>query len=759
MNRKQRRLDAKSRPSGTVGAEPARDQRLVDELSALFDLFGRGYLAEAEAGALDLKARLPREPLAWRLLGTIYTVQGRNTDAILALKRSVRLAPDDFDALNSLGVNYQATGNQTDALASFSAAVSINPLCAEAHSNLGMTLQSLGRSQEAVASCQEAITIKPDYAEGYNNLAIAQLSLGRFSEALEYASRAVELRPNYVDALTNLALLLHQTHKHLEAIEKLIEISALRPLDGKLLTQYGDALHGAGQYEEAIVKYYESIDQNHLPHLNYYNISICLQALKRFREAKETALKSIEIDPTFADGFNKLGNIYRLTGRSTDAVEAYRRAVELNPKFTVAHSSMMFAMQYCDHFSKEERYAAAIKFGESLPPIAYSHDRGRGSEPKTRLRIGCVSPDLRVHPVAYFIENILSVLSARHPSRLETVLYSTSPGEDHVSERLRAVSDRWNAVAGLSDAALARKIYDDEVDILIDLSGHTAQHRLAMFALKPAPIQASWFAYFATTGVPAMDYFLCDPCVAPPSEDAFFTEKLWRMPVNVTFTVPEFDIPVENLPVRSNGYITFGCFNHRSKLTPGVVALWAQILQMIPTSRLFLKSGVYEDLAERTEIIEAFGEQGVGVDRLIFEGLSSREEYLACYNRVDLCLDPFPYTGGTTTLEAMWMGKPVLTMKGDSFLSRIGETIAQHVGAFDWIAEDQEDYLAKAVAYTSNIEQLTAVSSTLRDRVLASRLFDAVAMAGYFEDAMWGMWAARPQGAIELAADPLSSTR
>ena len=403
----------------------------------------------------------------------------------------------------------------------------------------------------------------------------------------------------------------------------------------------------------------------------------------------------------------------------------------------------MFAMQNCDTISKEERFAAAVKFGESLPPIAFSHNRGHASEPKTRLRIGFVSPDLRVHPIAYFLENILSALSVRRPATLETVLYSTSPAEDHVSGRLRALSNSWQAVAGMSDAVLARKIHDDEIDILIDMSGHTAQNRLSMFALKPAPVQVSWAGYFATTGVPSMDYFLSDMWLAPPSEDAYFLEKLWRIPSNACFTPPDVTLNVEAVPALSNGYVTFGCFNHRSKISSEVVSVWARILTAVPSSRLFLKSGVYEDEAVRTEVLNQFILGGVPADRLRFEGQSPRDEYLARYNEVDICLDPFPYPGGTTTIEALWMGTPVLTMKGDSYLSRVGECAAQHIGAPQWIANDQDDYLAKAVTFASDIGSLAAFSANLRERTLNSPLFDADSMARNIETAMWGMWRER----------------
>jgi len=743
MNRKTRRAEVKSQSSHQAGAIHSRSDQLFAELTRLFDQFNRGQISEAEKNALSITVRYPKEPLGWKLLGTIYTVHRRSQESLGPLNRSLRLAADDFEVHNSIGVSLQALGRLNEAVASFTTAISLSPQYADAHSNLGMALQSLGQFEAAAKSCATAVTLRPDYVEGYNNLAIVLQSLGRDDEAITTFKQAVTLRPTFVEALNNLALALLRTGRSEESIPYFKRVIDLAPNEAANYNNLGNALFSLRRGDEAIEAFNRAIlHRKNFPEA-YSNLGSCLKLIGKISEAIEAIKMSLIIDPNFADAHNNLGNVYIERGWTDQAIESYAKAVELRPDFYVAHSNLLFSLHYCDDISKEERFAAAIKFGQTLPAIVYSHNRRHGSEPKTRLRIGFVSPDLRVHPVAYFIENILSALRGPNPSALETFLYSTSPVEDHVSDRLRALSTRWSAVTGLSDDALARKIYHDEIDILIDLSGHTAQHRLSMFALKPAAVQVSWVGYFATTGVPAMDYFLSDNWLAPPDEEQYFTEKLWRLKSNACFTRPDTDVHVESIPALSNGYVTFGCFNHRSKITEQAVSVWAKILHEIPNSRLFLKSGVFEDAAIYQEMIAQFGGCGVGADRLIIEGPSPREDYLACYNRVDICLDPFPYPGGTTTLEALWMGTPVLTMKGDSYLSRVGECAAQHIGAPDWIATDTDDYVAKAVAFASDVEALATWSSHLRDRTLNSPLFDAQAMAQNFEEAMWGMWDAQ----------------
>jgi predicted O-linked N-acetylglucosamine transferase (SPINDLY family) len=293
----------------------------------------------------------------------------------------------------------------------------------------------------------------------------------------------------------------------------------------------------------------------------------------------------------------------------------------------------------------------------------------------------------------------------------------------------------------LSDEKLAQQIRDDGIDILIDLSGHTGHNRLLMFAWKPAPIQLTWLGYFASTGLAAMDYLLADPWMVPAAETDHFIEKIWYMPESyLCFTAPYFDICVEPLPALNHSHITFGCFNNLNKMNDAVVALWVKVLRAVPNSRLFLKTGQLDEASMRHSVAQRFAEHGIDASRLILESASPRAELLAAYNRVDIALDPFPYPGGTTSAEALWMGVPVLTLAGDRFLSRMGESILQNVGLSDWIAADADDYVARAVRHAGNISGLAALRDGLRQQVLASPLFDAPRFAHHFETALRGMW-------------------
>ncbi len=300
----------------------------------------------------------------------------------------------------------------------------------------------------------------------------------------------------------------------------------------------------------------------------------------------------------------------------------------------------------------------------------------------------------------------------------------------------------WQPITSLDDEAAARSIQASGVQVLLDLSGHTAGNRLPVFAWRPAPVQAAWLGYFATTGLAEIDHVIADPHVSPPGSSGEFVERTWPLPdIYYCFSVPAVAVEVSPLPARTSGSVTFGCFNTLAKINDAVVGTWARLLRAVPGSRLMLKAAPLGDGTVCAALRARFAASGVAGDRLLLEGASSRAEYLRAYHRVDVALDPFPFPGGTTTFEALWMGVPVLTRTGDRFLSRVGETIMRNAGLHDWLAEDEDDYVARAVRVTSNLDRLARLRGGLRAQVLASPLFDADRFARHFEAAMSGMWA------------------
>jgi predicted O-linked N-acetylglucosamine transferase (SPINDLY family) len=335
------------------------------------------------------------------------------------------------------------------------------------------------------------------------------------------------------------------------------------------------------------------------------------------------------------------------------------------------------------------------------------------------------------------------ILSEFDRSRLELIAYPTQSKEDDLTARIKPYFSKWHSLVGLSDEEAAKRIHEDGVHILIDLAGHTAGNRLPVFAYKPAPVQATWLGYFATTGVKEIDYIIGDPYVTPESESDHFVEKIWALPQTYCcFSPPRGAPEVTMLPALANGFVTFGCFNNLAKVNNKVIELWAQVLQAVPTSKLMLKTKALADETVRGRIMGQFQAQGIDPTRLILEGPAPRVELLGAYGKVDIALDPFPYPGGTTSAEALWMGVPVLTKRGDRFLSHVGETIAHNAGQSEWIAQDEAEYVQKAVAFTQDLASLAARRAQMRKTLLQSPLYDAKRFAQHFTEAMWGMWSA-----------------
>jgi protein O-GlcNAc transferase len=465
----------------------------------------------------------------------------------------------------------------------------------------------------------------------------------------------------------------------------------------------------------------------------------------RHRDAERHFRAALASSPDDEKAMLGLSTVLVKLGQTDEAAATSQRLIDLYPDNTEAYSILLFALNYSNTGNSEVPVAMARRYGKLLTRTAERQytDWITSSSP-ARLRVGFVSGDLYSHPVGYFLEGLLRELDS---SRVEIFAYVSRPDRaDALSQRLQAHCAAWKNIDALDDDAAAAMIHADGVHILISLAGHTGDSRLPIFARKPAPVQANWLGYFATTGVAEIDWFVGDPNVCPPGDEPHFTEKIWRLPETyLCFTPPTVDVPVSPLPALKNGHITFGCFNHIGKLNDAVVALWSRILKQSPDARLLLKAQQLGDVAMIKQTRARFAAHGVA-DRVLLEGPSSRTDYFSAYGRIDIALDPFPYPGGTTSVEALWMGVPVLTLRGNRFLSRAGENIMKNLGLPAWIAQDEAEYLSKTVALTADLSALATLRSELRNRALTSPMFDAPRFARFFEEALWGMWQTKNQG-------------
>jgi predicted O-linked N-acetylglucosamine transferase (SPINDLY family) len=606
------------------------------------------------------------------------------------------------------GNQAEEAGQLDNAMQRYEAALRIAPELPRAHLNLGNLLGRQGRHDAALASYREVLRLAPGHAGAHFNIGNVHTDEGRFGEALAAYQQAVSLDPTMVDAHVAAGYVLDETGHADAAVESYERALALRP-----------------DYAEV-----------------HSNLGVAHRKAGRFQQALQCYLRALELDATRADTHMNLGNLLRDLGRLEEAEASYRHALELQPDHLDAFSGLLGLHNYRTTLSPAELLAEARLFGEIAARSARPYRQWKGSTDEDRcLRIGLVSGDLRQHPVGYFLENVLSSLARQAQGRLSLHAYPSFRCDDATAQRLRSHSASWTLIEGRRDQEVAAKIHDDAIDILIDLSGHTAHSRLPMFCWRPSPVAVSWLGYFATTGVAEIDYLIADPLTLPAALEENFTEKIWRLPqTRLCFTPPMVDVDVSPLPSAGGSPFTFGCFNNLTKVTDEVLALWSRVLGAVPDSRLFLKAAQLSDAEELRRIEQRLVAAGVASHRLMLEGLSARADYLASYGRVDIGLDPFPFTGGTTTAEALWMGVPVLTLTGNSFLSRQGVGLLTNAGLSDWVARDADDYVRIAAAKAADLGSLATLRGRLRAQVLDSPLFDSGQFAGHLEAVLREMW-------------------
>ncbi len=703
-----------------------------------------GRLDEAAASykrALDFK---PDWVQAHGNLGNVLQALGQHNDAIACYRHVLEIQPDNATAHFNLGNVLRDNGQLDAAVTSYQRALQFDPDCAETHLNLGTVLKTMGQLDGALQNYRRALQVKPDLVDAHINMGNTLKELDQADKAIECYRRALEIDPGSANAHSNLSTILRDFGRFDEALASCRRALEIDPEFAEAHSNLGNVLRDLGQFDAAAASYRRALAIRPDYAQAHGNLGNVLLDLGQLDDAVASLRQAIALKPDFSEAHSNLGSALRSLGKLDEAVASLHRALEIKPNYPAVHSNLLFIHNYLADQPADLLLAASLRFGDIVarqarPFLAWP----KACTSDQCLRIGIVSGDLSAHPVGYFVESVLAALASSARSRVELIAYPTVHKEDALTARIKGLFSAWTPLAELNDETAAHLIHSDGVHVLIDLSGHTAGNRLPLFAWKPAPVQVSWLGYFATTGVSAIDYLIADPWTLPSSEEQNFTEKIWRLPeTRLCFTEPDVPVSVSPLPALSNHYVTFGCFNNLAKMNDRVVALRSRVLHAVPNSRLLLKATQFHEPSMRTSIVERYAACGINADRLVMEGASPRAEYLAAYHRMDIALDPFPYTGGTTSAEGLWMGVPVLTLAGERFLSRQGVGLLMNAGLPGWIATDEDDYVARAVSLTGDLHHLATLRQQLRAQVLASPLFDAPRFARHFEAALRGMWTA-----------------
>jgi protein O-GlcNAc transferase len=597
-----------------------------------------------------------------------------------------------------------------------------------------------GRLAAAEALYRRLRSAAPRNFDVLNLSGLVAYQQGRMPEALELLGRAHQANPRDHVCEMSYALALIAACHTTEAEAHLRHVVQVRPDFSEGWERLAYCLKVQDRLAEAIACHEKvaALQPGHAP--GWYDFGLTLSLTGRFADALVCHERALVADPGYALARFGRAQALQQAHRLAEAVGEYEKFLTLEPRHHEARSFRLFALHSLDGISREQLFAEHLAFGRavgSLPAPALSNT----PDPVRRLRVACLSPDLRVHSVAFFLEPLLKHL---HHSEFELYLYHDHFREDGVSTRLRALATVWRNFVGQSGETLEAAIRADAPDILIDLAGHTGMtNRLPLFARRLAPVQITYLGYPNTTGLSAMDYRFTDAIADPPGDaDRFATEKLVRFAPTAWAYAPPADAPALNPPpCLSRGQVTFGCFNTPAKITESILMLWAQILVTVPHSRLCLKGAGLADPAIRGRYAMRFAQFGVTADRLDFlERTPDTQSHLACYHGVDLSLDTFPYNGTTTTCEALWMGVPVVTLAGDSHMSRVGASLLAAAGHPEWIAADRQDYVEKAVRLAENPGQLAILRAGLRADLERGPLLDHAGQAGCFGAALCACW-------------------
>ena len=686
------------------------DSELVEPWFNLANLWrDRGQI---EAALKGYQEALKRQPIAavWRNYAALLLHAGQSAAAIDAYRATLKFTPEDPELWNSLGSALHAVREFSEAIICHHRATQLAPDYAEAHNNLGNALKDFRHPAQALVCYSRALELKPGLVPAWNNLGLACLDLGRADEAMSAFRQALNLAPEFAEAHLNLGNVLKRRGQLAQATNCYNRALAFKPDLVQAHNNLGVILTEQGEHGSA------------LAHL-------------------ETALT---LDPTFAEAHNNLGNIYKNQARLTEAVQCFSRALELRPDYSGAHSNLLFTLNFIDGISASDIFALhrdfntrhAVRHAQASPPHTNS------AAPSRRLKIGYLSPDFRAHACAFFVEPIF-----KHHKRsaVEVYAYAEVAHPDAVTQRLQGLADTWRSTVGLNDEQVAALIRADGIDIVIDLAGHTANGRLLALARKPAPIQITYLGYPATTGLDAIDYRLTDGVTEPVgSSEAFYTEELLRLPHSLWCYQPFADMPaVAPSPALRNGYVTFASFNSYTKIGPRVIELWARVLAAVPQSRLVMIT--VPAGAAQARVSADFARFGIDSSRLILHDRLRREQYVDLLSQVDLALDPFPCNGGTTTCDALWMGVPVVTLIGTTFLSRASYSLLMATELTAYAAVDEDRYVEICVDAAHNPATLAALRAEMRARLEGSPLLDAAGFVCDLEAVyreVWQRWCA-----------------
>ena len=656
-----------------------------------------------------------------------------------------------------LGKRLLAEDRNREAAAAYEEAVRRNPEHARAWCGLGAARRRLADMDAAREAYEEALRLDPDYAEAWSNLGEWRFVTGDAAGALECIGRALRQAPGLLEALNNKVAALYELRRYDEAEAQAREAIARHPREASLHVNLGNVLLHTGRARPAAKAFRTALDcdpacpeahfslatllgeTHHLANAIAFlehaiavkgesaqrlaSLALAQQSAGDHAAAELTCRKVLELQPGNVSALITLAGCRSSRADHRGAIELQEQALKTNPYMPAIYSNIAFDATYLPELSAERVFTYhrewAHRFEAPAASRRYAHTPDGDSD--RPLRIGYVSGDFSTHPVGFLLRDV-----ARHHDRSQFQIhgYSMERSRDDINNAIRKGTEGWTEALLMSDEDLAAQIHRDRIDILVDLSGHTAYNRLPVFALRPAPVQATWIGYFHSTGLEGIDYFITDPYTSPHGCGQLFSETPAYLPhTRFCYSPPDYAPEVAPLPALERGSVTFGSFNRIDKLVDPVIAAWVKIVEGTPGSRLLIKAGNLDKEGIREYLRERFAAHGLTGDRLDLRGASGHPDMLAEYGEVDIALDPFPFNGGMTTLEALWMGVPVLTLAGGhGVVARQTVSALENLQLRELAFPDVDAYIQGAISLAGNLDRLAELRRSLRPRMAASPL-------------------------------------
>jgi len=720
-----KRIARKKALQSTVGSRAFQNARLQKKLRkqaeallpAAFAAYREGRHADVQSLCRRLLQDLPNYFDAMHLLGVSVLECGRFEEATQILERAVALDQCSADAHSNLGHALFNLKRYDEARARLEKALALKPNFPTAQRNLGNALLRLELAEQAIAAFMRAIQLKPDDADAYCNRGVAEMMLKRYEAAVVSAERALALRPRHFDAMVGKGLA-HLELRHFEVAEAAFNAAlTIKPDMAELLAHRGrlHLLLGRRAQAEADFDAAAALEPSlELAWRGKAQVSLLTGSVA---QAIVACKKVLEQNPTSEVGLTLLGACLGRLGDTAAAIQHFDRALEIRPDYDEAITKKIFYLDFLPDSDFAAQQATRRYWwdavGSKFPRRKLA---ARPLDPNKRIVVGYVSADFRTHSAAFAF---LPVLRSHDKANVQINCYSCSPARDSLTTVFQSLADVWVDAVALSDDELANRIQADGVDVLVDLSGHTAGNRLNVFARKPAPVQVTGWGNGTGTGFRTIDYLFADPVSIPQQVRHLFAERVYDLPSMITIE-PISDVQPSALPMLRNGFVTFGVFNRIDKISDDALAVWSKLLRAVTGSKVVVKHLALDDAFLRDALIARFVAQGVPQDRVISIGSTSRRDHLLAFENIDISLDPFPQNGGISTWESLYMGVPVIAKLGNGAASRTGGAILKAIGLDDWVADDDDGYVTIAQKYASMPSHLEKLRADLPAKIASS---------------------------------------